>query len=109
MAKIVNNSEKKLSGYWPTIGLFALVLGGIVFVGEFLESDPPDKCDCASALDAAMSATAITGASRYEDLLHHNKETAKMLDKCDSWYDAREYISIDCPNNGKYRRFDFEQ
>lgn len=107
MAKIVNSSEKKLSGYWPSIGVFAFVLFGVVFLVKSFESEPPEKCDCANALDAAMSATAMSGASRYEDLLHHNKETAQMLSKCDSWYDVREYINIDCPNNGKYKSFDF--
>jgi hypothetical protein len=108
MAKISSTSEKKLSGYWPAIGVFSIVIVGIIYVGDFLKSDPPDKCDCANALDAAMSATVMTGASRYKDLKRHNKETAKMLDKCDSWYDAREYMNINCPDNGKFKSFDFE-
>ena len=108
MAKITNTSEKKLSGYWPAIGIFTLVSVGIIYGVDLLESDPPDKCDCANALDAALSATAMTGASRYEDLVHHNKETAKMLSKCDSWNDTRDYTSLDCPNNGKFKSFDFE-
>jgi len=55
-----------------------------------------------------LSAVAMSGASNYEDLVYHNKKTAKLLRDCDSHYDAREYMSLDCPEDPTITSYSFD-
>lgn len=93
-----------------TIKQIIAIASTIVFVVLAVSSTstPPEKCDCSNALDAALSAVAMSGASNYEDLVYHNKKTAKLLRDCDSHYDAREYMSLDCPEDPTITSYSFD-